>query len=136
MPQSPVEPDALLVLFLLIRPPFAHAEPRYLGTYAADCAKRNEGSVTILPDAIVLRTEAGARTLRPVEENLAFYGRLAPPGFVTAFLVDALPGKVLTLEVFESHNETTVALSGHPDVEKALTASLHKGRLRHCDGRR
>lgn len=94
-------------------------------------------SVTILADAIVLRTEPGARTLRPVEENVAAYGRLAPPpGFVTMLLVDALPGKALDLEVFESNNATTIALSGHPDVEKTLPASLRKGRLRRCDGHR
>jgi len=130
--------EASLLLVLLAPLPVAHAQPNYRGTYASDCAKQQEASVIIkADDVIVLRTATGAQTLKLVENHPGFYGRLPPPpGFVTALLTEDASGKGLDIEVFESSGAMTIKVSGHPDVEKSLPASLRKNRVPRCDGQR
>jgi hypothetical protein len=106
----------------------------YRGTYASDCSRTDDASITIQRGAIVLRTAGkGPRTLPLVEENVAFYGRTPPPkGFVTMLSVDAQPGKALNVEVFELGGTHAIQVTGHPDVERSLPASLLKGRVHRC----
>jgi hypothetical protein len=111
-------------------------EPKaaYLGTYASDCSRADDASITIRRGAIELRTAGkGPRVLPLVMEDVAYYGRTPPPkGFVTMLSFDAQPGKALDVEVFEAGGTHAIEVTGHPDVERSLPASLLKGRVQRC----
>jgi hypothetical protein len=127
---------SLLLVLLVPWPRVAHAAPNYQGTYASDCSKQKEESVTISAHAIVLRTHTGTRTLKLIDIPNYNGGRVTPlPGFVTLLVAEDASGREANIEVFESNGAMTIRVTGDPDMENSLPPPLRRKRVPRCNAK-